>query len=234
MNLLLLSNSTNYGQTYMQHARAKVASFLGDQKEVLFIPYAGVTVTYNDYTAHVQNALAEFDITITGIHTLPSAVDAVKNAKAIAVGGGNTFQLLKTMYENNLISAIQDRVKAGVKFIGWSAGSNVAGPGIYTTNDMPIVEPPSFKSLGFLPYQINPHYTEEALENHGGETREARLMEFIQLNKTDVVCLPEGTWLETTNGATEFGGGSSFKVYRHPDQVFEVEADASSDFLSKG
>jgi dipeptidase E len=217
----------------MQHAKAKVASFLGDEKDVLFIPYAGVTVSYDDYTDHVQNALADFSINIIGIHTRTSALEAVQQAKAIAVGGGNTFRLLKQLYENNLIEAIREKVKSGTKFIGWSAGSNVAGPGIFTTNDMPIVEPPSFKSLGFVPFQINPHYTEQALENHGGETRKARLLEFIKLNTTDVVCLPEGTWLETKDGATEFGGGSSFKVYRHPDQVFEVEADASKDFLNR-
>lgn len=231
MKALLLSNSTNFGQSYMQHSKAAVADFLGDTKELLFIPYAGVTVTYDRYAETVQKALQEFGIKVTSIHTTPDALEAVNNAKAIAVGGGNTFRLVQQLQEKNLIDPIKKAVTNGVKYVGWSAGSNVAGPTLCTTNDMPIVEPSSFNCIGLVDYQINPHYSEATIPNHGGESRKARLMEYITLNTRDVVCLPEASWLEINNGKTTYHGEGKMKVYQHPDQVIDFEPYEANSYF---
>ena len=231
MKALLLSNSTNFGQSYMQHAKSAIATFLGDAKDVLFIPYAGVTVTYETYAETVQKALGEFGIKVTSIHTMEDPISAVRNAKAIAVGGGNTFRLVQQLQEKGLLSEIKDAVDQGTPYVGWSAGSNVAGPTLCTTNDMPIVEPASFNCINLVPYQINPHYSEATIPNHGGESRKARLMEYIALSKLDVVCLPEASWLHIEHGKTSYHGEGDMKVYKHPNQVLDFKsAEANSYF----
>ncbi|MBO6517194.1 MAG: dipeptidase PepE [Bacteroidia bacterium] len=233
MNILLLSNSTNHGETYMNHAKEKIAQFLGNRKRVLFIPYAGVSISYDAYTETVQAALAEHGIEIQGIHQFDSAQTAIKQAEAIAVGGGNTFRLVQQLYEQGVLDLIRTRVHDGCPFVGWSAGSNVAGPTLCTTNDMPIVEPRSFDCLNLVPFQINPHYTEDTIPNHGGESRKARLEEYICLNTNDVVCLPEGSWLEVNESGIAFDGGEGFKVYQHPDQVLDFEKHAASQYFNR-
>ena len=214
MEALLLSNSTNFGNQYMEHAHEVIAQFLGDVKEVLFVPYAGVTVTYDAYTATVQQALKQHDIRVISIHQVEDPSEAIKRAKAIAVGGGNTFRLVEQLYANNVMQAIYDAVQNGAKYIGWSAGSNVAGPTLCTTNDMPIVEPPSFSCLNLVPFQINPHYSEATIPNHGGESRVARIQEYVTINSRDVVCLPEGSWLEISGDKIGYFGNDAMKVYR--------------------
>ncbi len=232
INALLLSNSTNYGQSYMEHVKAEIADFLGDVKDVLFIPYAGVTISYDQYTATVQDNLAPFGIQVTGIHTVDDPKEAIKNAKAIAVGGGNTFRLLQQLYEKELVGLINNQVNLGTYYVGWSAGSNVAGQTICTTNDMPIVEPESFNAIGLVRYQINPHYSEATVPNHGGESRKARLLEYITLNKTDVVCLPEGSWVKIVNGVSTYHGNENMKVYKYPNQVLDFELDNANKYLN--
>lgn len=231
MKALLLSNSTNFGQTYMQHAKSAVADFLGETKEVLFIPYAGVTVSYDKYAETVQNALSEFGINITSIHTIDNPVEAVRNAKAIAVGGGNTFRLVQQLQEKGLLEEIKNAVNLGTPYVGWSAGSNVAGPTLCTTNDMPIVEPTSFDCINLVPFQINPHYSEATIPNHGGESRKARLMEYIALSTKDVVCLPEASWLRIENGRTTYHGSGKMKVYEHPNQVIDFEPTEANSYF---
>ncbi len=231
MQVLLLSNSTNYGESYMNHAKEKVADFLGDKKQVLFIPYAGVTISYDDYALRVQKALESQGIEIVSIHTFSSPEQAIREATAIAVGGGNTFRLLQQLYDKNLLDVIKEKVQAGCPFVGWSAGSNIAGLTICTTNDMPIVEPKSFNCLGLVPFQLNPHYTEHTIPNHGGESRKARIEEYVMLNDTDVVCLPEGSWLEIKGDDIVFDGGTGFKVYQHPDQVRDIKKAAGSEYF---
>lgn len=233
MKVLLLSNSTNYGETYMSHAKDKVAGFLGDKKKLLFIPYAGVTISYNDYTSRVQDALGGHGIEVEGIHTSESPVKAIQEADAIAVGGGNTFRLLEQLYANDLIDAIVEKVKQGCPYVGWSAGSNVAGLSICTTNDMPIVEPPSFVALGLVPFQINPHYTDATIANHGGESRKARLEEFVALNTTDVVCLPEGTWIEVQGSEIDYDGGEFFTIYQHPNKIEQIAKTSASNYFER-
>jgi dipeptidase E len=220
MELLLLSNSTNYGQSYMEHAKKEVQSFLKSADNIVFIPYAGVTIDYNTYTAKVKGSLPELADKIRGIHTFDHPRDAIKNADAVAVGGGNTFHLLHELYRHDLIDLIKEKVASGMKYVGWSAGSNVAGLTICTTNDMPIIEPPSFRALQLIPFQINPHYTEESIPNHGGETRADRILEYVKLpTSSEVLCLPEGTWIRRTGEEYILGNSAEIKVFSHPDKV---------------
>lgn len=202
MRLLLLSNSTNYGGTFLGHAEAILQSFLGgDVGKVLLVPYAAVRVSLDAFSAKVTETFGAMGYAVTSIHSLPDPRAAVGEAQAIAIAGGNTFQLLARLYEEDLLDPIRERVRGGVPYIGWSAGSNVACPTIKTTNDMPITEPPSFEALGLVPFQINPHFTDGSIPNHGGETRSDRLLEFVAANPgMPVIGLREGSTLQIEDG----------------------------------
>ena len=209
-NLLLLSSSRVGDTKYLQHALPLIKAKLDGVSELLFIPYAGVTVNYDDYTAMVQSALIDSGITVKGIHQFDDPVNAINTANAIAVGGGNTFHLLHQLYQNNLINAIQDKVAQGIPYIGWSAGSNIAGLSIRTTNDMPIIEPESFDALQLVSFQLNPHYTDHNPPGHNGETREQRLAEFMVLNETTpIVAIVEGTGLDIKDNTMALVSGLS-------------------------
>ncbi|HET6350227.1 MAG TPA: dipeptidase PepE, partial [Candidatus Krumholzibacteria bacterium] len=156
--LLLLSNSRNFGGGYLDHAEEWIRGFLGEGvRQVLFVPYAGVTVSWDNYSAQIAERFSRFNVAVTPIHKEKHAVRAVESAEAVIVGGGNTFHLLKTLYDTGALWAIRERVLAGAPYIGWSAGSNVVCPSIRTTNDMPIVEPSRLDALRLVPFQINPH-----------------------------------------------------------------------------
>lgn len=215
-NLLLLSNSTNYGEQYMQWCKSIIASFvLGRIHSIVFIPYAAVDFSYQEYTDKVNEALNEFDIKVINIDSVEDKKEVLSNASAIFVGGGNTFHLLKTLQDLDLISTIKNSVDKGTYYAGWSAGSNISTPTICTTNDMPIVEPRSFEALNLVDFQINPHYTELVIANHGGESRKKRLQEYLAANKNEqVVCLPEGTYLEVKGGNVTYRGAIDGKVLR--------------------
>ena len=217
MNLLLLSNSTNFGEEYLSYPKQAIKEFLGSIKNnIVFIPYAGVTFSWDDYTQKVNEALAEIQLHVTGIHSTNDPVKSVSEADAIMVGGGNSFQLLNLLYKNDLLEAVKEKVSSGTPFIGWSAGSNMACPTLMTTNDMPIVEPPSFKAFDLIPFQINPHYTEAVIPNHGGESRKLRILEFVEANKnTMVVGLPEGMIIQLKNGKYELIGGKEVKIFQY-------------------
>ncbi len=196
VNLLLLSSSRVAQTDYLAHAKPLIKEHLGEIKELLFIPFAGVTIDYDQYTAMVQTALADLDIKVTGIHQYNCAKEAIAQAQAIAVGGGNTFQLLHQLYQQDLLPIIRDQVAQGTAYIGWSAGANIAGASIKTTNDMPIVEPKSFNALSFVNFQLNPHYTDYNPPGHNGETREQRLTEFMVLNPSvAIMAIIEGSAL---------------------------------------
>ena len=217
MNLLLLSNSTNFGEEYFSYPKQAIKDFLGNIGDnIIFIPFAGVTFSWDDYTEKVNDALAEIQIKVVGIHTTNDPVRSISEADAIMVGGGNSFQLLNLLYKNGLVEAIKERISSGTPYIGWSAGSNMACPTLMTTNDMPIVEPPSFMALDLIPFQINPHYTEAVIPNHGGESRELRILEFIEANKEMVVVgLPEGMIIQLKNGKYELIGYKEVKIFQY-------------------
>lgn len=196
MQLLLLSSSRADNSEYLAPGLSQIADILGDIRRVLFIPYAGISVGYDAYQQMVQSALATLGVTVDSIHQFDNPSLAVTEAQAIVIGGGNTFHLLQQLYQQQLIELIREKVTAGIPYIGWSAGSNVAGQSIRTTNDMPIIEPPSFNALNLLPFQLNPHYTDFKPAGFHGETRDMRLNEFMLLNPTTpIVGLPEGTAL---------------------------------------
>jgi dipeptidase E len=208
MKLLLLSNSTMPGAPYLEWAKPHIDRFLtGQSRQLLFIPFAGVTISWDDYTASVSDALRPLDCEVTGIHELDRAVEAIESAGVIVIGGGNTFQLLKELQQRELIEPIKKKAQGGAPLIGWSAGSNVCCPRLSTTNDMPIVEPLSFRALGLVPFQINAHYTELVIANHGGESRRKRLTEFMKVNQeTRIAALPEGALLQCEGAALTFYG----------------------------
>ena len=213
MNLLLLSNSTNYGEPYMQWCSSIITSFVKDHSSIIFIPYAGVGFTYDEYTKKVNYALSSFDVKVSNLDNFEDKAKALKDSSAIFVGGGNTFHLLKMLQQFDLLEPIQKLVANGKPYVGWSAGSNIASPTIRTTNDMPIVEPKSFQSLSLVPFQINPHYTEKSIPNHGGESRLQRLREFLAANPHQkVIALPESSYLVCNGNQLIYNGRFDGKV----------------------
>ena len=231
--LLLLSNSKNYGHGYLEHAEGAIKDFLGDKvKKVLFVPFAGVRFSYDDYTSRVRGRFRDMGYGLESVHETSDPRDAVNNAEAIAVGGGNTFHLLKEIYQTGILEPLGERASEGTPYIGWSAGSNVACPTIRTTNDMPIVEPPAFAALGLVPFQINPHYTDFHPEGHQGETREERVAEFIEANpEMYVVGLREGSILRVEGAQLKLLGDKEVRIFLKGRQPSEFGPDESLQFL---
>jgi len=206
MELLLLSSSRIADGGFLVWAHQPIREIVGARRRVAFVPFAGVTIGWNDFADIVRHALAPLELEITGV-SAGNAVQTVRQAEVIMVGGGNTFALLKGCRECDLLRAITERVRAGTPYIGWSAGANLACPTICTTNDMPIVDPGGFDALGLIPVQINPHYTNALPPGHQGETRDQRIAEFLCANpQARVIGMPEGTWLRVSRTAATLGG----------------------------
>jgi dipeptidase E len=223
--VLLISNSTLYGSGYLDHAEAEIRSCLGEVKHVLFVPYA--LFERDKYTATAQQRFQQMGYELTSVHTASDPVKAVSETDAIFIGGGNTFRLLKALYDFELLGPIRERVARGMPYIGSSAGSNVAGPTIRTTNDMPIVEPPSFDALALVSFQINPHYLDaDPNSTHMGETREERILQFLEENQTPVIGLREGALLRIENGRTTLRGSSGARIFRRGVEPEEVTPGA--------
>ncbi len=215
MNLLLLSSSRAGDSDYLAPALDLIAAQLAERRDVLFVPYAGVTVSYDDYQQKVQQALQPLGIRVNSIHQYTDAKQALQQAPAVKFGGGNTFALLQRLYQHDLVEELRRLVQQGLPYTSWSAGSNIAGLSIRTTNDMPIVEPPSFQALQLLPFQLNPHYANFAPPGFHGETRDMRLAEFMQLNpQTPVVGLPEGTALRQLGGSLSYLGNTDAALFQ--------------------
>ena len=219
--LLLISNSTLHGSGYLDHAESEIRSFLGDAKRVLFVPYA--LFDRDKYAGNARQRFQKMGYELTSVHTAEHPVTAVNETDAVFIGGGNTFRLLKALYEFDLIEAIRKRVSNGMPYIGSSAGSNVAAPTIKTTNDMPIVQPPSFNALGLVSFQINPHYLDpDPTSKHMGETREERIVQFLEDNDTPVVGLREGAMLRIENGETILRGSTGARIFRKGVEAIEI------------
>lgn len=233
MRLLLISNSTNPGEAYLDYPKNHIREFLGDKPmNALFIPYAAVTFSYDEYEEKVNDRFAEIGHHVTGIHRYINPVEAIENADAIVVGGGNTWQLVKMLQEKGLMKVIRKKVKKGTPYIGWSAGSNIACPTLRTTNDMPIVEPLKFKTLKLVPFQINPHYLDDNPVNHGGETRETRIREFIEVNReTHVVGLREGTMLLLEDDELVLMGNRKARIFSYGEEPLELTNEDDFNFL---
>lgn len=222
--ILAASTSTIHGSGYLEYILDEATDFL-NVDEILFIPYARPSgVTYDEYTEAPRKAFAQKNVSVKGIHEFENPKDAILNAKAIFVGGGNTFLLLKTLYELDLMETLKKVVSEGTPYMGSSAGTNLTGMTIGTTNDMPIVYPPSFEALGFLPFNINPHYLDPDLNStHKGETRETRIKEFHKFNSQPVLGLREGSWLEIENGKIELKGNFTARLFRSGVEAVELE-----------
>jgi len=233
MRLLLISNSTNPGEPYLDYPRYNIKEFLGKKPVMaLFIPYAAVTFSYETYEEKVNERFREIGHEVTSIHRFKDPVAAVEKADAIVVGGGNTWKLLKTIRDNRLIDVIREKVISGTPYIGWSAGSNMACPTIKTTNDMAIVEPDSFNAFNLIPFQINPHYLDVNPEGHAGETREQRIEEFIEANPGMIVAgLREGTMLLREENRLSLIGKRRMRIFKKGDQPVELNPGDNLSFL---
>ncbi|RKV90196.1 MAG: dipeptidase PepE [Campylobacter sp.] len=223
-NALLISASSYQDTGYLRHCKNWVKEFLGEcgKEEILFIPYAGVRRTNDEYEQKVIDRLKNSNI--KSIHHYEDKISAIKNASSIAVGGGNTFMLLHMLYKLNLVEPIKEAVANGTKYFGWSAGANIAGKTMMTTNDMPIIMPKSFDSLNIFPHQINPHFISGKLAGHNGESREERLEEFLIANpKETIYALPEGTALLIADNEAEVIGHSEILKFEYQKEIEKIE-----------
>lgn len=226
--ILLISNSTLYGSGYLDHAEAEIRGFLGDLKRVLFVPFA--LYDRDKYAETAQRRFAHMGYELSSIHNAANPKRAIEETDAVFIGGGNTFRLLKALYDFDLLGPIRERVQNGMPYIGSSAGSNVAAPTIRTTNDMPIVQPPSFDALGLVSFQINPHYIDpDPNSKHMGETREERILQFLEENDTPVVGLREGAMLRIEHGETILRGSTGARIFRKGFDPLETLPGAHLD-----
>ena len=232
MKLLLISNSTNAGEEYLRYPMPEIGRFLTGIREIVFVPYAAVTFSYAEYERKVQDRFSELGIRIHSVHRAKDPAELIRRAEAICVGGGNTFALARKMQQQGLMQAILRKIKAGTPYVGWSAGSNVCCPTISTTNDMPIVEPESFRAIGAVKFQINPHYLDANPAGHAGETREQRILEFIEANpRRWVVGLREGCMLRYDNDRMELIGNRPMRIFKKGVETFEVQPGEDLSFL---
>lgn len=235
-HVLMLSSSRQGSEEYLEHAKSFILGHLGEKKKLLFVPYAGVGSSWDAYCDKVAQALPEFEV--TGLHTYADPAQAIRDAasegQAIVVGGGNTFNLLATLYQHNLLDALRDAIHSGTPYVGWSAGSNICGQSIKTTNDMPIIEPPSFTALGVLNCQLNPHYSNYAPPGFNGETRDQRLAEFTALNPTTpVLAIPEGTALSLREGRLTLLGDVEGFVFEGTEKTAIQPTADLSQYINK-
>lgn len=224
-NLLLLSSSRVNDTGYLSHALPHIQLFLSqsnaNKKKLLFVPYAGISVSFDQYESAVQAAFETINLEIESIHQINDKLSAIQSCSGIVVGGGNTFSLLNSLYQEQLLEPIRNAVLSkDIPYIGWSAGSNIAAPTIRTTNDMPIVEPPSFAALHLLPWQINPHYIDGNPPGHNGETRQQRLEEFLVCNPNQkVIAIPEGAALKYQNDQISYLGDRDGYLFTQNDKT---------------
>src|SRR6266850_8024677 len=223
--ILLISNSTVYGCGYLDHVEQQIKTFLGSARKVLFFPFA--LFDRDTYAAKAKARFAAMGYSIETAHAVPNPHNAIEQTDAIFIGGGNTFRLLKALQDLDLLDPVRQKVRGGAPYIGSSAGSNVAGPTIKTTKDMPIVQPRSFDSLGLVPFQISPHYLEpDPNSTHMGETQEERILQFLQENETPVVGIREGAWLLCNDGNVTLKGQTGARIFRRGHAPVEVAPGA--------
>jgi dipeptidase E len=228
-DLFLLSSSSVHGYAPFEHTLTALAEIVDDARAILFAPFA--VANHDAYTERIQRLLDALGVPVVGLHAVDDPRQAVEAAEILFIGGGNSFRLLAALWRLGLIEPIRRRVLAGeLRFIGSSAGTNMACPSLRTTNDMPIVQPPSFEALGLVPFQINPHYVDaDPSSTHRGETREDRLVEFLEQNDVAVVGLREGSWLRRRGGSLRLDGVTGARLFRRgvEPQAFEPGADLS-------
>jgi dipeptidase E len=230
MRLLLLSTSTLHGSGYLDYAESHIREFLGKSARVLFVPYA--LANRDGYSDVARKRFERMGYELNAIHQEDDPAQAIGRADYVFVGGGNTFRLLKALYDENILELIEQRVREGMPYIGSSAGTNMACPTLKTTNDMPIVQPPSFNALGLINFQINPHYLDpDPNSTHMGETREERLIQYLEENEVPVVGLREGSILWVEGEKVTLRGEKTARVFRRGKDPFEIPTDTRVDHV---
>lgn len=232
-NLIVASTSTIYNGTYLDYLLDELSVFFDETTEILFIPYARPGgIAHDEYTAKASETFLKIGKSIKGVHSFDNPIEAVQNAKAIFIGGGNTFVLVNTLYKNELMHPLRVAIFNGTPYLGTSAGSNICGLTMQTTNDMPIVYPPSFKTLGVVPFNINPHYLDpDPSSTHMGETRETRIQEFHTQNNIPVIGLREGNWLQVNGDSVILKGNPTARVFQQQKEPYEIESGTLIDKL---
>lgn len=227
-NLIVASTSTLFGGSFLDYLLPVLKTHFGLAKSLLFIPYARPGgISHAAYTQKVREAVSSLPIEVKGIHEAADPKIAIEAAEAIFVGGGNTFVLMDQLYKNGLLKPLRRVLENGIPYLGTSAGSNIVGQSVKTTNDMPIVHPPSLDALGLTPFNINPHYLDpDPTSQHNGETRETRIAEFHHYNDIDVVGLREGSWIEVKGDVMLLKGELSARIFKQNTEPFELEAGA--------
>lgn len=231
--IIIASTSTVHGSGYLEYILSELETFFKNTKEIIFIPYARPGgISHDDYTKIAKDGFSKINKAVKGIHEFSNPAEAVKNAQGIFVGGGNTFVLTQQLYKNELIAALKEAATNGTPYFGTSAGSNICGLTIKTTNDMPIVYPPSFNALGLVPFNINPHYLDpDTSSTHMGETRETRIKEFHVYNTPPVIGLREGSWLQVTGNNIVLKGNLQARIFEYNKAPYEVESETDLSHL---
>lgn len=230
--LIIASTSTVHGSSYLDYILDELSLFFSETDEILFIPYARPGgITHDEYTKIASKGFLKINKKVTGIHTYENPINALKNAKGIFTGGGNTFLLVSQLYKNDIMHVLRDQILNGTPYFGTSAGANIAGITMQTTNDMPIVYPPSFKTLGVVPFNINPHYQDtDPKSKHMGETRETRINEFHKFNTIPVIGLREGSWISVENAKLILKGNQSARIFEQNKMPKEVNSGNTFQF----
>ncbi|MBW8360455.1 MAG: dipeptidase PepE [Weeksellaceae bacterium] len=225
MNILLASTSTLYGGNYLEYIETEIAELFQGIDEILFIPFARPGgISHEEYTAKAAAFFAKRNIKVRGLHEFEEKAEAINQAQGYFTGGGNTFLLVKTLHEENLMHFLKENVEDGKPYLGASAGSNIGGINMKTTNDMPIVYPPSFSCMGLVPFNINPHYLDPSPDlRHNGETRETRILEFLTQNDLKVVGLREGNWIRVAGEKITVEGSETTRIFEEGKEPYEVE-----------
>lgn len=226
MNVLLASTSTLFGGKYLEYITDEIKELYSGINEIVFIPFARPGgISHDDYTAKAKAFFEEINIRIKGLHEFDDQIEAVNNAQGFFTGGGNTFLLVKTLHEKGLMSVLKENVEKGKPYLGTSAGSNIGGQNMKTTNDMPIVYPPSFECMGLVPFNINPHYLDPNPDlKHNGETRETRIQEFLTQNDTKVIGLREGNWIRKIGNRITVEGDQETRIFEKDKEPYEIKS----------
>ncbi|MGL6128580.1 dipeptidase PepE [Chryseobacterium artocarpi] len=229
MNIILASTSTLFGGEYLEYLREELIKLYTGIDEIIFVPFARPGgISHDDYTAKARSFFETINIKVKGIHEFEDKTAALNQAKGYFTGGGNTFLLVKTLHEEGLMSVLKDNVTSGKAYLGCSAGSNIGGQNMKTTNDMPIVYPPSFDCMGLVPFNLNPHYLDPNPDlKHNGETRETRIMEFLTQNDLKVVGLREGNWIRRIKDTITVEGNELTRIFEKGKEPYEIEAGST-------
>lgn len=224
MNIILASTSTLFGGNYLEYLKPEIQNLFSETNEIIFVPFARPGgISHEEYTKKAREFFTQINIKVKGLHEFEDKIEAVNNAKGIFTGGGNTFLLVKTLHEENLMEVLKENVENGTPYLGCSAGSNIGGLNMKTTNDMPIVYPPSFECMGLVPFNINPHYLDPNPDlKHNGETRETRIKEFLTQNNTKVVGLREGNWIRKIGQKITVEGKELTRIFEKNKETYEI------------